>query len=214
MKEFLTEALPNWIMAIAAAWGVFEIIRGYFKLRRQQLENTQNLNYLNEQVNEARKQTAQFEYHTNLMDENNKILEKGIAEILMYLTQTQKVEVQGLEFEKLRRVNEIRPVFVFVRAITNPRGFVITMKNKGQSATSMNIISTSTDDFTVHRIKSGPIIENDQNIEIVASSNHNINSNLSSIQILIGFQDIDGNQYHQNVIKEVNKYRIQPPQKL
>jgi hypothetical protein len=42
MKEFLSEALPNWIMAIAAAWGVFEIIRGYFKLRRQQLENTQN----------------------------------------------------------------------------------------------------------------------------------------------------------------------------
>ena len=214
MNNFITDGLPNWIMALAALWGVFEIIRGYFKLRKQQIENTQNISFLNDQVNEARKQTTQFEYHTILMTENNKILEKGIEEILKYFIHSHDVEIQEFEFEKLKRINEIRPIFLFVRGQSNPKGFAINIKNMGGTANSLKVIDTSTNDFLIQKIRTSPIIEKEQSVEIIASSKSNINANLSSVQILIGFQDVDGNQYQQNIIKELNKYRVEPPNKV
>lgn len=34
MENFWNQTLPNWIMALAATWGVFQILRGYLKLKK------------------------------------------------------------------------------------------------------------------------------------------------------------------------------------
>jgi len=214
LKELLTQTLPNWIMALAAAWGVFEIIRGYFKLRQQQKENEQKMSNFNDQLNEFRKQTTQFEYQTTLMSENNKILEKGIKDLVTNLVQSWETEMQGLEIERLRRISEIRPFFVFHRGTSNPNGFVINLSNDGGTATSLRIIDVSTGAFSIQPFKKNLIIQKGQTIEIIGFPNNKVNANLSSGQILIGFIDADGNQYQQNIVKDSNKYSVGLPIKI
>ena len=85
MENFWSQTLPNWVMAGAATWTVFEIVRGYFGLKRQQKDNEQKVKYLDEQLNEFRRQTTQFEYQTTLMSESNKIMEKGIENLTKIL---------------------------------------------------------------------------------------------------------------------------------
>jgi hypothetical protein len=214
MKEFLSQTLPNWIMALAALWAVIEIIRGYIKLKQQQKESEEKMNYFNEQLNEFRKQTTQFEYQTTIMSENNKILDKGIENLLKILSRSQEAEEQVLEIERLRRISEIRPFFVFKRGQSNPREFSISITNNGGTATKPMIISISTKSFSVSSIMKDIAIEKGQDLRIIGTPSAGSNANLISGQILLGYTDVEGNHYQQNITKDSNSYKIGLPIKI
>lgn len=214
MKEIFYQVLPNWIMAFAAVWGVFEIIRGYFKLKKQQKENEQKINYFNDQLNEFRKQTTQFEYQTTLMSENNLIFDKGIENLLKILGSGQKAKEQMLEIERQRRIGEIRPFFVFNKSLSNPREFSINLKNNGGTASDLRIIDVSTETLSIHSIKSEIVIEKGQELRITGNANGTFNSNTVTGQILLGYTDIDGTQYQQSIIKNYQGYQIGLPKAI
>lgn len=214
MREFINQGLPNWIMALAAAWGVFEIIRGYFRLQQQQKENEQKIIYFNDQLNEFRKQTTQFEYQTTIMSENNMIVDKGIENLLRILGSGQEAEKQRLEIERQRRIGEIRPFFVFNGSLSNPREFSINLKNNGGTATGLRIINVSTETISIHPINTESVIEKSQKLRIIGSPNGAFNSNTVTGQILLGYSDVDDNQYQQNIIKNYQGYQIGLPKTI
>ena len=214
MNNFLTQVLPNWIMALAAFWGVFEIIRGYFKLKQQQRENEQKMDYFNEQLNEFRKQTTQFEYQTTIMNENNIIVDRGIENLLKILGRGQEAEEQRLEIERQRRINEIRPFFIFNRGLSNPREFSINLKNNGGTADGLRIIDVSKESISIYPITIDSVIEKGQELRITGSAKGEFNSNTVTGKILLGFTDVDGNQYQQNIIKNYQGYQIGLPKAI
>lgn len=214
IENFWTQTLPNWIMALAAAWGVFEIIRGYFKLRQQQRDNEQKVKFLDEQLNEFRKQTTQFEYQTTIMSENNKILEQGIENLIKILSQSQEAQEQQAELERQRRLIEIRPYFVFSTSLSNMNEFSIGLKNQGGTATNFRIIDVSTNSIKVNPLKRDTVTERGQEININAQAGQGHNANITSGQILLGFSDIDGNEYQQNIIKNYGGFQVGLPVKI
>jgi hypothetical protein len=211
MDHFWSQTLPNWIMALAAFWGVLEIVRGYFKLKKQQKENEQKIDFFNEQLNEFRKQTTQFEYQTTIMNENNKILENGIGNLIGILGKGQEAEEQKLEIERQRRIIEIRPNFVFSTGSSNPERFEIGLRNQGGTAGSFRIIDVSNETILVNPINEQRLIERGQEMRITGRPAPGQNANIASGQILLGFSDVDGNRYQQNIIKNYQGYQIGLP---
>ena len=214
MKNFLSQTLPNWLMAIGALWGVFEIIRGYFKLKRQQKENEQKMIYFNEELNEIKKQTTQFEYQTIIMSENNQIIEAGIDNLVKIFGRTAEAEEMRVNIEKQRRLIEIRPFFMTSSEGSNPREFHFTLKNNGGTAQDFRIIDISARTFKINPIDLKFPIERGNIIKIIGIPNSGQNANMVTGQILLGFTDVDNNPYQQNVIKNYNGYQIGPPSKI
>lgn len=214
METFWNQTLPNWIMALAAAWGIFEIIRGHFKLRKQQKENEQKIDFFNEQLNEFRKQTTQFEYQTSIMNENNKILENGIGNLIGILGKGQEAENQKLEIERPRRLIDIRPNFVFSTSSSNPSRFEIGLRNHGGTASDFKIIDVSNETIRVDPINQQTIVERGQELRVMGRPAQGQNANLATGQILLGFSDIDGNEYQQNIIKNYHGFQIGLPNRI
>lgn len=217
MENFWSQILPNWIMAAAAAWGVFEIIRGYFKLRQKQIENEQKVKYLDNQLNEFRRQTTQFEFQTSLMSENNLIIEKGIDNLTKILGHGQVAEEQRLEIEKQRRSLDIRPFFNIMYGNSSPLDFNVKLVNRGGTATDFRIIDISNGLIKINNLKRDRIIEKGQELEISGKSNDagtGCNSNLVSGQFLLGYTDIENTKYQQNIIKNFSGYQVGLPTKI
>jgi hypothetical protein len=217
MENFWSQILPNWIMAVAAAWGVFEIIRGYFKLKQQQIENEQKVKFLEEQLNEFRRQTTQFEFQTSIMSESNLIIEKGIDNLTKILGHGQEAEEKRLEIEIQRRSLDIRPFFNILFGHSNPKEFSIKLINRGGTATDFRIIDTSNDLIKINNLRSDRIIEKGQELEISGKSNDagtGYNSNLATGQFLLGYSDIDNNKYQQNIIKNYSGYQVGLPTRI
>lgn len=213
-NNFWSDALPNWIMALAAVWGVFEIIRGYFKLKKQQTENKQRIIFFTDQLNEFRKQTTQFEYQTSIMNENNKIIETGIGNLIGILGRGQEAEEQRREMEAQRRIIEIRPNFTFTNGSSNPNRFEIGLRNQGGTASNFRIIDISNDTIAVNPINRDQIAQRGNELRIIGTPVGGNNANTLSAQILLGFSDIDGNQYQQNIIKNYHGYEIGVPNRI
>ena len=211
MENFFSQTLPNWIIAIAAAYGVIEIIRGYFKLKRQQKESEQKLSFFSDQLNEVRKQTTQFEYQSTIMSENNRIMEQGIRNLLRILGKGQEVEDQRLEMERQKRISDIRPFFIFNRSLSNPMEFALILRNAGEVANNLKILDISTDFFHILPFKENLAIDKGQELNIIGRPNSGFNANSVSGQILLGYSDLDGNQYQQNLIKNNHGYQIGLP---
>lgn len=217
MENFWSQTLPNWIMAAAAAWGAIELIRGYFKLKQQQKENEQRVNFLSDQLNEFKRQTTQFEYQTSLMSESNQIIEKGIDNLTKILGRGQEAEEERMEIERQRRILEIRPFFNPRSGHSSQSDFGIKLTNQGGAATDFRIIAVSNNTITVSPIKKERTIEKGQELEISGRSNvaeTNYNANLVSAQILLGYADIDGNKYQQNIIKNYNGHQVGLPTRV
>ncbi|MFN8312161.1 MAG: hypothetical protein U0289_05100 [Cyclobacteriaceae bacterium] len=214
IQTFWTEALPNWIMAVAAAWGAFEVIRGYFKLKQQQKDSEQKVKFLDDQLNEFRKQTTQFEYQTTIMSENNKILEKGIENLVGILSKSQEAQEQQADLERQRRIIEIRPYFAFSTASSNPNEFEIKLRNQGGAATNFRIIDTSANTLLVNPLRRETITERGQETVISGRPAPGQNANLATGQILLGFTDADGNEYQQNIIKNYSGFQVGVPTRI
>lgn len=217
MENFWSQTLPNWVMAGAATWTVFEIVRGYFGLKKQQKDNEQKVKYLDEQLNEFRRQTTQFEYQTTLMSESNKIIEKGIDNLTKIWGRGQDAEDAQREIERQRRILEIRPFFSPRSGQSSPSGFGIKMINQGGTATKFRIIDVSNKTITVNPLQPDRIINKGEELEVSGKSNDpttGFNSNLVTGQILLGFTDIDGNKYQQNIIKNYSGHQVGLPTKI
>jgi hypothetical protein len=81
VQQLWSEIVPNWLMAIAALVSIFQIVRGYFELRKAQRENELKIAFQESQLAELQQQTKQFEFQTYLMSDNNRILERGLFDL-------------------------------------------------------------------------------------------------------------------------------------
>lgn len=212
-----TQTIPNWIMALAASYGVIEIVRGQINLKKQQKENEKSIAFLNAQVDEMRRQTTQFEYQTSLMSESNKIMDKGIDNLIRILGRGQEAAEAQREIEQQRRILEIRPFFNPRSGHSSPSGgFGIKMVNQGGAATNFRIIDVS-GPIIASPLKQDRVVDKGQELEVSGKSNDastGFNSNIVTGQILLGFTDIDGNKYQQNIIKNYSGHQVGLPTRI
>lgn len=220
MSEYLNR-LPEWIMAFAALWGVAEIVRGYFKLKKQERESQQKLEYFDRQLNELKRQTTQFEYQTKLMNENNKIMEHGIDNLTKILlsgldSEEKKAEIeeQKLAIEEKKRMSEIQPFFEFENGVTHPQisGFTITLRNDGGTAINLRLECENDKDIVVFPLELNMRKKNKQKFEIKGRAKGKKNVNAATGEIKLEYEDIEGNPYKQIITKQGHAYRVGIPE--
>ncbi len=205
--------ITDWITAIAALFGIGPIVWGLVKLFLKDKEKEERLKFFQEQVDELKRQTSEYQYQSTLMRAANDLLEKQINLQTDIYLKTQDVETKKLEIEKIKRISDTKPHFVFQTAISSPDVFKLKLRNNGATADNIRIES-STDFIKMYPIKTNLRADKGEVIEINGYADRTqtfFNSSQVTGQILIAYKDADGREYLQNISKSGTRHNIDPP---
>jgi hypothetical protein len=191
------------------------IIWGLIKLFLRDKEKEERLKYFQEQVDELRPQTSEYQYQSTLMLQANELLEKQInfrAEIHL---QTKQENEKRSEIEKLKRLNEIKPHFIYQQGSSSPERFGVTLHNKGGTAVDSKVESVDTDFVFINPLLDNSRIDKGQTINVSGYANSAktyYNSNQVACRVTIEYRDIDKNTYRQDIRKvDGAGFQIDPP---
>ncbi len=205
--------ITDWITAVAALFGIGPIIWGLVKLFLKDKEKEERLKFVQEQLNELKRQTSEFQYQSVLMQEANELLEKQIGmQTEMYL-QTKNVEQKKLEIENQKRIAETKPHFIFQTASSSPDRFDLKLRNKGATAESIKIHEAS-EFLRMFPLRDNLRADHGQVIEVGGAADPTktyFNSNQVTGQILLSYKDVDKREYFQNIKKTSSGVNIEPP---
>lgn len=204
----------DWISAIGTLIGIPVAGWGIFKLFIKDKDQVQKLKFIEEQVEEFRKQTSQFELQTQLMIESNQLLEKQLQFQSEVYLQTKSKEAVQEELEKQKRKNDIKPRFMFYGANGSGANFTVKLINKGGNAENIKINSVNTDFVSMVPLKENLNIDSEHILSLSGIANPSktyFNSNQVPCEILISFMNIDGDRYLQKITKSYNGYQVGNP---
>ncbi len=222
---FLNKPLiTDWISSIGAIVGVPLIIWGIIKLFLKDKDKERKINALisiaksqdqitlelKKQVEQLSKQTAEFAYQSNLMLESNQILEKQIELLANFLDQSKEIENKKTELEKLKRINKIKPYFVFRTSITKLLKVNMVFLNKGKNAHSVKIEQVDKSNVYFQESKSLSIVEKNKKFEM-SFKYKDETSNKKDYSFNIVCQDIDKNILYQSVRFKDGKLVVDKP---
>jgi hypothetical protein len=214
MKIFLLTIATDWITAIAALAGVPVAVWGIFKLFIKDQETAQKLKFIEDEVNELKKQTSQFELQTELMRESNGILKQQFELQAEIHIGTKTKEESKEIIDKQKRKNEIKPRFIFNGGQASGLTFIVTLLNKGKRAEKIQIKSINSDFVDMTPIKEGFGVDEGQILSISGSVNPTKSYYTAAqvaCEILISFENEDGDKYLQKVVKGYSGYQIENP---
>lgn len=216
------------VQAIGVLLGVPITIWGVLNLFRKDKEKAAQINALkniatsqNEtvielklQIEQLTLQTTEFQHHSNLMLEQNKILEKQLEFQIEAFLKTNEIEASKLKFEKQKRLLEIKPHFYIRSVLFDLNSFEINLINKGHEAKNIKFFDSGVSNAII-KFDGAQSVSSENSVRITGQSKLNDNSILShgkylNFRAYITFEDIDGNIYRQNIIK-TNSPHIEDP---
>jgi predicted small secreted protein len=213
----MTEPLiTDWINSFATLLGIPIVIVGLFKLFIQDKSKERKLNSLEklaltqvemikkmtEQVTELSKQTSEFQYQSELMKDSNQIISKQLELNKSIFLHTMQVDEKRLDLQRIKRVNEIKPRFIYAGGTTSSGKITILLKNKGNIAKHLRIENNSDQYVTFSGLSSKIEIEKDKPVELIGNvkSNGRFSNNADRLfEAQLYFEDIDGNKYKQRI---------------
>jgi len=209
-------SITDWISAISSGLGIPLIIWGIIKIFKKDksqerkinsLENlaiSQNemINKLTEQIDELSKQTAEFQFQSQLMKESNVLLSKQIELQNNIFLHDKGIEEKKLEIQKIKRLGDIKPHFINNGSSSNSLNLVINLRNKGNTAKNLILNKVRGEFLNFGQLNPDAEIDTGKNIEIKANvtpsgKNHDNGNRDYEIELL--YEDIDGNKYRQTI---------------
>lgn len=206
---------PEWVSAISSAIGVPSAIVGFIILFIKDRNKERKINSLENMVEELKnhtlemnKQSGHLLYQASLMKESNDMHNEYFKSLMQTSKRDLEMKVKDNEFKNRKRINDIKPFFVFSSSSTSPvqdNNFVLILKNEGGKAIDVKIKEIDTSKVTLSLNASlSKDISKDEVIRIVGSVN--LNKSFShpkdvTYQVVIEYVDIDGNKYNQQISK-------------
>lgn len=203
----------DWITAIAALFGIGPVVWGLIKLFLKDKEKEERLKFVQEQLNELKRLTSEFQHQSTLMHEANILLEKQINLQADVYLETKDVEQKKLEIENLKRISDTKPHFIFQTSVSNPSGFKIKLQNNGATAENIQVESRS-EYIKLYPFRDRLRAVKGEIVEISGSADQTktpYNSNQVTGELLLSFEDVDGREYLQKVVKGGSGYNVDPP---
>lgn len=229
VRYLMETHVTDWIQAIGVLLGIPATIWGIFSLFRKDKEKEMEIDALNnmaisqnevvikltEQIEQLTLQSNEFQYHSNLMLERNKILEKQFElQNAIYLGEKATSEKQEA-LEKSKHLLAIKPFFINNMSQSSPISFSLRLENKGGDARNIRIVNNHTDFVWFRRLDNININQYDS-FEIIGGANAEktfYNGNNVTFEIQLEFDDIEGNTYSQTINRYNNgKYTISDPE--
>ena len=211
-------SITDWISSIASLLGVPIIIWGILKLfikdknQERKLSSLENLalsqdkviKKMTDQIAELSKQTEEFRYHSELMKESNELISTQIQIQNEVFIHSKITENTKLKLQKSIRLSEIRPYFIVNRNSSNSSSIIIRLKNKEKLAKNLEFKKVEADFINFQNLESH-LVEYDTNDELeikgtIDSTNPDFNNPERQYEILLSFEDVDGNKYQQRII--------------
>ena len=222
--------ITDWIQAIGVLIGIPVAIWSIISLFRKDKEKEKQLESLNsiaksqdsvvlklaEQVEQLTIQSSQFQYQNSLMVDSNKIMEKQLELQYEIFKHGQGVEEQKIEIVRKKRMSEIKPFFTTRSSMSSPDAFRFYLQNKGGDARKIKLINVESEFALFRPLGTNLNVDRDGQFDISGEPNRNntyFNGNNLTFEINIEFEDVDGNNYFQNVKRLQNgKYIITDPE--
>jgi hypothetical protein len=212
----MESTITDWIQAIGVllgipvgVWSIISLFRKD-KEKEKQLESLSSIatsqneavKMLSEQVEQLTIQSNHFQYQGSLMKDANDLTKQQLAMQYDFYVHGKEVEHKKLEWEKNKRIAEIKPYFIFNLSHSSPEMFKLNLENKGGDAKNIRIQNIETKfvwfdpipkDFSVGKIDVFNISGRPN------PENTYFNGNNVTFEINLEFEDIDGNSYYQNI---------------
>lgn len=214
----MTEPLiTDWINSIAALIGIPIVVWGIIKLFIKDKNQERKLSLLEklavsqdemikkmtEQIIELSKQTSEYQYQSELMQESNGLISKQIELQNDIFLHNKGIEEKKLEIQKIKRLSEIKPHFINNGGSSNSSNLSLALKNKGNTAKNLSLIKLSGEYIVFQKLNSELEIDNGRDIEIKANitPSGRYGDNGSRIyELELAYENIDGNKYMQKII--------------
>lgn len=224
-----TPSVTDWIQAIGVLLGVPTGIWGILKLFRKNKEQERKLNSLEDiakqqnkivkelkdQADEMIIQSGHLQYQASLMNDSNKLLEKQVELQTDIFLHKKGIEEKKLAFEQQKRIIAIKPFFSSPASGSGSQGFHIDLYNKGGDAQNITIKDINTEIVRLQPLKKNLRIDRGGKFTMKGrpiSDKTHFNAYHVTFEIDLTFQDIDSNEYSQNIKKIQNgKYIIEEP---
>jgi hypothetical protein len=199
----LLNVTTDWIQAIgtiigfpAALWGIVVLFKKDKEKQKQINALIDIANQLTQNVEQMTLQSQELHYQSTLMLDANKLVEKQIEMATNSFLHNQTVEENKIEFEKQKRLNEIKPHFILGGSSKCGNDFSIYLTNKGSVAKNikMEVLKNENIHFRNSNWKSR--IEKDEDVKIEGK----LDKNIHSFEIDFFYEDIDNNTYYQKMI--------------
>ena len=208
--------ITDWINSIASLVGVPIVLGGIYKLfikdknQERKLSSLEKLavsqddmiKKMTEQINELSKQTSEYQYQSELMQESNGLIGKQIDLQNDIFLHNKGVEDKKLEIQKIKRLSEIKPHFINNGGGSNSSNISITLKNKGKTAKNISLKKIHGEFINFQKLNSEIEIDNGKNIEIkgnITPSGRNQNNGNRVYEIELTYENVDGNKYKQKI---------------
>jgi len=209
--------ITDWINSIAALLGVPIVVWGVIKLFLKDQAQERKLNSLEklavsqdemnikmtEQIQELAKQTAEYQFQSELMQESNSLIIKQIELQNDIFLHNKGIEEKKLEIQNIKRVNEIKPYFVTHGGYGSSSNFSFSIKNKGNTARNLSIKKLNGDNIHFEKLNSEIEIDTGNSIEIKASistQGRYSDNGSREYEIELYYEDIDGNKYRSDIL--------------
>lgn len=213
--------ITDWISAIAAAIGVPLAIWGFVKLvirdkeREAQIQSLSSIaEQLTEQVQQLSTQTSEFKYQSSLMFEQNKLIEKQLELNTDIFLQSKDAVEKKQALERQKRINDIKPHFVFAHGGRMMDKVNLTLRNKGSKAENISVEFMTPTELTLapHHKEIDANTEFTINMFIPEGGNSYMYPNTAlQYDINLNYNDIDGNRYSQNFKMQNHNYQFGNP---
>lgn len=214
--------ITDLIQAIGMAVSIPAAIFGFFKLFSKDKEKEIQLDALrtiatsqNSQIKELSKQTAQFEYQSELLRESNDFLKEQIQIQQDKLFSDKDYKEKNLLLQDRERKSKIRPYFKR-QGISGGKHITLPLLNVGQRAFIDGINKINVTDVIIQELASNEIvIEHGNMINIILRAlppHSNFQNTKFEIDLL--YHDEDNNKYKQKLTGQGYEYNLGIPDEI
>ncbi|MGD1894373.1 MAG: hypothetical protein ACFB15_27715 [Cyclobacteriaceae bacterium] len=213
--------ITDWISSIGTLLGIPTVIYGIFRLFVKNKDQEKKLNALESlaqsqalQIQELARQTSEYQYHSELMRESNEIFKDQVNIQNQVFLHNRVTDKQIIELQKKERRLSIKPHFVSAGMFSNVDKFDIHLKNKGKTAKNLRLEQIGEELARIRKLDSTKEYDQNQKLEFSGRSDSTrteLNSKQVPFNIIIHFEDIDGNRYEQRLTRQQHKIDISEP---
>lgn len=197
--------IPVLLQSVAALVAVIAGSVGFIRLFKKSAKNEKSIASLSDIAEQLQNQNS-------IMADGNQSQEKMLVKLGEILARGQDIQKSDIEFQEIKRKNEIKPFFIFAEGGADRETWYRKIVNKGKGPAyykKVDIISIE-NGATINRPKEIRVAIG-ENIEFTgAQDRQNRIVDIPEFEIKLLFQDENGNSYEQ-IMKNTLRERISNP---
>ena len=215
------QLIPLWIQALGTLLTIPSVVWGIFLLFRKDHEKEKKIQALSKIANsqnalliETQKQVTELQKQSQCLLNANELMKEQIEIQLETLLNDKEYKDCRIQFEKMKRINSIKPNFTICSSGFNSEELNIHSKNIGKKAFDFKIIEIESENISGFNKNVLEVVDTNREIKISGKRQQKENGvwPKNHAKLKMDYYDEDKNHYEQEII--VNKKAVISEPKL